>query len=52
MIGLRARFFNKKIYKNITIFNLLARLVFAMVDLIINRVTYFITKSTYISLEV
>ena len=45
-------FFNKNIYKNITIFNLLTRLVFAMVDLNLNRVTYFSTKITYTPLEV
>ena len=52
MIGLRVSFFNKNIYKNMTIFDLLMRLVFAMVDLIINRIVYFSTKSTYTYLEV
>ena len=48
MIGLRVRFLNI----NITIFNLLMRLDFSMVGLILNCVTYFSTKGTYISLEV
>ena len=52
MIAQIVIFFHKNIYKDITIFNLLAWLMFAMVDVIFNRVTYFSTNSTYTTLDV
>ena len=39
---------SKRFYKNITIFNLLMRLIFAFVDVILNHVTYFSMEITSI----
>ena len=42
---------SKCFYKNITLFNLSMRLIFAVVGIIINQVTQFITKTTYYFLD-
>ena len=53
MIGKIVRlFFYKSIYKNITIFNILMWLIFSVVDIILNQVTYFSKNSTYTPLDV